>query len=288
MPPRHRLSLSLLPLLGGAALSLACNQSLEIGKRVELPLPDAAVNVDGGQDVGADDAAEPAEARLAPGDATAPTIIWSSGLESGDTSDWSRDGAAIGGSNQHLVTAAVSQEQTHNGMHALKIEFDTADGQDHLAEYYRKVEPGPAYYGAWFFIKEMHTPATFWTVLYFFYQTQAGNALTKHGLWDLNLNNKTVYFYNEVMKNYVDAVPRKPYPVGAWFHLEVRFAYEAPRNGHITVWQDGEQIMDIANLGAAPGDNLYWGLGSETDALTPSNCTIYIDDATVSTGRIGP
>jgi hypothetical protein len=284
--PRRRLLLPLLPFVAGAATSLACNQPLEIGKRFELPSSDGAVITDGGENVRPDNAAE---ANPTPADATtAPMILWSSGLESGDTSDWTRDGVATGGSNQHLVTAAVSQEQAHTGTRSLKIAFDTADGQDHLAEYYRKVEPGPAYYAAWFFIKEPHTPATFWTVLYFFYQTQAGNTLTKHGLWDLNLNNKTVYFYDEALKNYADAVPRKPYPVGSWFHLEVRFAYEAPHNGHITVWQDGEQIMDIANLGAAPSDNLYWGLGSETDALTPSDCAIYFDDASISTGRVGP
>ncbi|HEY2899902.1 MAG TPA: hypothetical protein VGL59_04950 [Polyangia bacterium] len=265
----------------------ACDQSLEIG-RMFAPSIDAGASV---SDVGS-----AADAGVAIADSGAPDameapdagILWFSGFETGDTSEWSAGGASAGGENDHLVTASVSPQPAHGGAQAWHISFDTADKVDHGAQVYRRVESGPAYYGAWFLIDQPHTPTTFWTVFSFFYEDQAGNSQARHGLWDLNLNSQIVYFYNEITKQFQDASPRQSYLVGQWFHLEARFAYEAGHIGHLTVWLDGVQILDLSNLAAAPTDYLYWAVGSETDSLAPTACTVSIDDATISTGRIGP
>jgi hypothetical protein len=187
-----------------------------------------------------------------------------------------------------LVTTSVAEDRAHTGTRALKIGFDTTDGQDHMAEFYRRVEPGPAYYSAWFFIAETHAPNRYWTVLYFFYQGDAGVSTTRHGLWDVNLDKQSIYFYDEPGSHQTNALPRKTYPIGQWFHIEAYFAYETGRNGHVTVWLDGDQVLDVTNLGAAPSDNLYWGIGSDSNGMDPSRCTMYVDDAAISTTRLGP
>ena len=33
-------------------------------------------------------------------------------------------------------------------------------------------------------------------------------------------------------------------PVGRWVHLEAYFEYAPPQSTHITIWQDGNQVMD--------------------------------------------
>jgi hypothetical protein len=298
--------------LASAAVNAACDASVDIGRKlIQQPPPggtggqpgsdpgfDAAPDPDAAPDTGPDagpplaDALPPADdPRISdaepPGDALA-TILWSTSLENGDLSDWSQGGATVGGAYQQRVTAAVSNERAHTGTRAIRIAFDTADDQDHMAEFYRRVEPGPAYYSAWFLIPEARAPSTYWTLLYFFTEGQAGNSFSRRGLWDVNLDRQSVYFFNEAARRSVDPSPRVPYPIGQWFHLEAYFAYEPPRNGHITVWLDGQPVLDVPDLGVAPSDNLYWGVGSDTDGVRPSNCTMYLDDAAVSTARLGP
>jgi hypothetical protein len=170
----------------------------------------------------------------------------------------------------------------------MKLVFDSSDNQGHMAEFYRLAETGPAYYGAWFFLDEAHAPRQYWTLFYFFFEREAGNRATRQGLWDLNLNKLTLYFYDEIAARWVDATPQKPFPFGQWVHVEVYFAYEPPKNGHLRAWLDGEQILDVADLGRAPSDNLYWGIGSDTNGVSPPACTIFVDDATISTARLGP
>jgi hypothetical protein len=217
-----------------------------------------------------------------------PGLNWSSNFETGNLSEWTNDGAAVSGSNQHAADASVSQDAAHGGSSAMKITFDTSDGRDHFAELYRLVEPGGAYYGAWYLIPESHAPAVYWSVLYFFTESKPGDPKTRHSLWDVNLNDSAVYFYDETTKRFVDSVTKPPYPIGRWFHLEVYLEHPAGGDAHIVVWQDGQQLFDVPALGMAPNESLYFALGSETDHLTPPNCVVYIDDASVSTRRVGP
>jgi hypothetical protein len=289
-------------LLSALLLLSACQQSIEIGAAPEpaggaptnppaiTDLPPAAdpppsagaAAVSGGGGAVSPEGAGGAAPEVP--DVPEAGSLWHSDLESGDLSDFTAPGAATSGVNLHSATATVSSERAHSGSYAVKIELDAADGQDHLAELYRQIEPTPAYYGAWFFIDEMHAPAVYWTIFYFFAEKTAGLATTRQGMWDLNLNSSSVYFYDESSKQFVDASPKKPYPVGQWFHLEA-YLNDANGGAALTVWLDGEQILQVSKLSMPPGGNVYWGIGSETDQLAPAHCTMYVDDATVSSVR---
>ncbi len=283
-----------------ALLLIACDQSLEIGAKL-TPAPGSAGSAgwsgapamnapDASNDSGAGQAGDngPSSGGQAGTASTDPGLVWSSGFETSDLSDWSADGAVVGGTRESAATAQVSTEQSHGGSSSVKVSFDTTDGQDHLAELYRRVEPGPAYYGAWFFIAEPHTPAVYWSLFYFFAEAKAGDATTRHALWDLNLNSTAVYFYDEPLKHFVDSMPKIPYSVGRWFHLEAFLERPTPSSGHISVWLDGQPIIDVNGLTVAATDTLYWAVGSESNSLTPATCSLYVDDATISARRVGP
>ena len=277
----------LLVLLAGGAFLGACGQALEIGRTATKSDADAAPPTDGAADmIRGDDGGSADGADGADGGAG---VLWTSTFEGGDTTEWSAGGGTQGGGDQHGATTGVAQDQSHGGTHAYRISIDTTDRSDRGAELFRRVVDGPAYYSAWYFISEAHAPTTYWTVFAFMYEMQEGNVSTRHSLWDVNLNDQFAYFENEATTKFVDASPRVPYPVGRWFHLEARFAYEGtPRSAHITVWQDGTQILDVSNLGTAPTDFLYWAVVNYSNALTPPVGTIYIDDAAISTQRLGP
>ncbi|HEY2900499.1 MAG TPA: hypothetical protein VGL59_07985 [Polyangia bacterium] len=283
--------------LGLCAWSFAaCARDLEIGKSAAI-----APGNDGGIDVSApvdtslppppvDSAPPPVDSGVDQATETPPgTLLWKSDLEIGDFSEWTADGPAIGGAfSNKYVTKSVSGEQTHGGSQAIKISFDTSDGaDDHQVEFYRQVESSPAYYSAWFYIDGPHTPTTYWSIFFFFY-SPANNPIPGHGLWDVNLNSKMIpEFFNETNMR-TTASTAMAYPVGKWFQLEARFSYLPSQNGQLQVWKDGIEILNVPNLGMAPGDNLYWAIGSDNDSMTPSKCTMYIDDAKISTTRVGP
>ena len=71
-------------------------------------------------------------------------------------------------------------------------------------------------------------------------------------------------------------------------HFEILYRKAADATGHITVWQDGAQILDVANALTAPTDWVQWDAGGGSNDLAPSPAVVYFDDATISLSRVGP
>ncbi|HEX3697182.1 MAG TPA: hypothetical protein VH374_17535 [Polyangia bacterium] len=285
--------------LGLCAWSLAaCDRTLEIGKSAAIvPGNDAGIDVIAPVDVGLPppvDSGPPADSGHDQVTAETPpqTLLWKSDLETDDFSEWTQGGPTMGGHYKNNdITATLSTEQAHSGTHAIKISFDTSDGAaDHQAEFYRQVESTPAYYSAWFYIDGPHTPATYWSIFFFFYSPPGTNPTPGHGLWDVNLNTKmTPEFFNETNMDTIHSMPAMAYPIGTWFQLEAYYSHLPSSNGQLQVWMNGIPILNIPDLGTTPSDNnLYWAIGSDNDSMTPSKCTMYIDDAKISTTRVGP
>jgi hypothetical protein len=295
------------PTLLWAVLAIACEQSLEIGSvsvSVADPNHDVAPPLANGGAAGG-----PASPGVAPGagsggaeivpmpplagapdsaGAAGEDVLWSSSVESGDTRDWTGDGAASGGEQLHAASLQASSERAHSGSYSVKISFDTSDHQNHWAELYRQIASGSAYYSAWFYLEAAHAPAVYWTLFNFFSETTPGELATRRGLWDLNLNAHALYFYDEGSGQFADAVPALAYPIGRWFQLEVLLDLAPPSASHLSVWQDGTLVLERSQLQSPSGATLYFGVGSQTDQLSPPDCTLYIDDVTISRQRIGP
>ena len=55
------------------------------------------------------------------------------------------------------------------------------------------------------------------------------------------------------------------------------------------VRQDGTEIFNLSNVQTTESDNtVYWSVNHYTDNIVPSLSSIYIDDAAISTKRLGP
>jgi len=279
-------------LLAGAP---ACDQYIEIGRVTGREGPQSGPStvepLDGAGVNGAmADASSVSDVPVIPdagtSDATS-TILWSSNTESGDLTDWTGNGAAAGGSFVHQADLSASQDVAHSGTYSIRIGFDTADNQAHGGVVYHRMESTPAYYAAWFFIP-VGQQRTWWTLFDFFSEREPGNWTSRQELWNVNINRTTLYFYDERSMAPIDAILRKPFPTGQWVHVETYCAYEPAHGGHIKVWQDGDLILDVSNLADFPNLPLYWGIGSEDNGTSPSASTLYADDATISTVRVGP
>jgi hypothetical protein len=79
-----------------------------------------------------------------------------------------------------------------------------------------------------------------------------------------------------------------PVPFDTWVQFEVYFVKATNATGRVAVYQNGTLILDREGLATVTNDWLQWDAGGACDALTSSPSTIYIDDATISTLRLGP
>ena len=84
-----------------------------------------------------------------------------------------------------------------------------------------------------------------------------------------------------------------PIPIGQWFHLESYYKWDKNGNGRLTTWLDGVQIWNVGGI-TTEFDwpfNVYkreWAINNYASNTTPSTHTIYVDDAAISTSRLGP
>jgi hypothetical protein len=77
-------------------------------------------------------------------------------------------------------------------------------------------------------------------------------------------------------------------PVGQWFHIEARYVCAGDFTGAVQVWQDGVEIFNLNGVKTrySNGD-CQWSVDNYGKGITPSNVVIYVDDAAISTTRIG-
>ncbi len=97
-----------------------------------------------------------------------------------------------------------------------------------------------------------------------------------------------VYAYNWVNgRSYEQAVANLS--VGRWVHIEAFLKQSDAGTGRFTVWQDGVQIFDFTGITTKyPGGRQDWSVNAYGDGINPSSVVTYIDDAAISTIRIGP
>ena len=59
-------------------------------------------------------------------------------------------------------------------------------------------------------------------------------------------------------------------------------------DGHIIVWQDGKEIYNVDGVRTKFEDSFNsWSINSYGAGISPSAFTVYVDDAAISTERLG-
>ncbi len=215
------------------------------------------------------------------------------------------------------ATVVASRDQAHSGEWSLKLTITappTSGGRSSGARMFRWEEAdsssylaGGLYYGAWFYFPQVFRitadPGTggFWSILQFKSKHAGGN----DPIWFVAVQNRptgnmylTLYWWNQLTiegprekqsggKRFVESVA--DLPVNKWVHIEAYLKQASDFTGRLTVWQDGVQTFDQDQVKTKyiDGDN-QWSVNHYSDGLKPAPSTIYIDDATISTQRLGP
>jgi hypothetical protein len=77
-------------------------------------------------------------------------------------------------------------------------------------------------------------------------------------------------------------------PVARWVHVEAYYKKATDASGRVTVWQDGTQILDLADVATANSADLRWAVINYGQQTIPSDVTIGVDGAAISVRRLGP
>jgi hypothetical protein len=225
----------------------------------------------------------------------AASLLWSASFEPGDLSEWIGDGQG-GMLNENINPQLIPTATTavaHGGRYAGLMTLSPTAGMTSSNYLFRNApSPKAAYYSAWFYVPSSVTVGT-WLSLSHFRGSQTAGGETLSAIWDVNLYPRgdgslaaQLFDYNR-QQNWRQTFPL-PVPFDTWVQFEVYFLKATDPTGKIQVWQDGTLIFERDGLATVTNDSFQWDAGGACDALTSSPATVYVDDAAISTVRVGP
>lgn len=221
-------------------------------------------------------------------------ILWSADHETGDITQWyypdTKEGNNGGGEyNSGIADSLASQEQAHSGVWAAKMITTTPPmSGTRLFRWNESHEYAELYYSVWYYFPERYSVPNWWDVFQWKSKAQSIDPF-----FILNVGNRpdgTMYFYLydwQQRVSYDQSI--KNIPIGKWFQVEAFYKCRGDETGQVTFWQNGTLLFDVRNVKTryANGD-CQWSVNNYSDDLRPIPATIYIDDAVISTSRVGP
>ena len=302
------------PALASAALLLAaCDPNVVIGAKWRVGEADAAGTSSGGG--GEDTGGSAGSGGTGAGGTDAPGTGGTTSLDGGAAGQAGADGTIFfqadheaddtlgiwdegpdmdaGGYYADSDPPIYSDAQPHSGLGSAEVTIDSSDGggTGTISRLYRRVENESAYYSAWFFLNEDHTPSEWWSIFLFRARRDRADSLD---LWSLNLirvedeDRLSISLYDH-QRGDILGVPSLPtIPVREWFHLEAFLEFAQDQPSRLDLWLNGAQVLSQPDLVEIPeNEPVYWVIGNGGSLLAPPVSTIYIDDAIVSTARVG-
>ncbi|TWU35818.1 hypothetical protein Q31b_52530 [Novipirellula aureliae] len=256
---------------------------------------------------------------------TKASIIWYADHETGDLSQWDPPnckypGAGIFNTGGEEAIAEATDRVAHSGLFSVQATIRGAIRAQHGKRAVRLMRwtdrpwdqggshlPKSAYYSTWMFLPKPYNSKKYdpwdpgdggwWNVFQF--KAEDENDVSQP-TWVLNIGHDdrngqlSVGLYSPINspRSILQTNP-KSLPIGHWFHVEVFFLVDSKNDGEITVWQDGVKILHADQVKTAicsKNEHAVWGIGNYTDHITggktEGSCSIYFDDAAISTQRV--
>jgi hypothetical protein len=223
-----------------------------------------------------------------------PEFLWWTDHESGDLSGWTGDDGGYVWTSEG-GTVEVVTNPTRSGRYALRsavVASSSATKPSSGLVSRNGSLPTEAYYSAWFYVPEAVIPTQYWLFFKFRSRSTESTTSTAVELWDLDLmsdgaSGLTLRLYHHDTGDET-ALATPTVPLGRWFQTEAFYRAANDASGRLTVWVDGVNLFDVTGKPTAPTPYVEWGVGGAADAITPPSATLYIDDAAITTERLGP
>jgi hypothetical protein len=290
-----------------AVLTVACDPNVVIGAKLRVSAnPMAAGSGSGGADsraaAGSGGSGEGGTTQAAGGttaggsgalgQAGADDLIFDADHEDGSIAIWDEGTDMDSGgyyADANVEPPHYSENVAHSGQGSAEITIDTSTGTAPIGRLYRRIESESAYYSAWFYLLEDHTPSSWWSIFLFRARRDRSDSLD---LWSVDLirvdGRLSLSLYDHQRSQDID-VPSEPIiPIAQWFQLEAYLEFGPDQPSRLDFWLDGEPVLSLPDLNEMPEDEpVYWVVGNGGDVLMPPVSTLYIDDAIISPMRVG-
>jgi len=242
-----------------------------------------------------------------------PQIQWSAGMETGDLSQWTEK-VNTGYADSAAVTAASAGIPPHGGAWVMKQSVIRPSGVveasgTRMARYPEidaLAKAGTTFYYSWwdFFPAALSYGSGGWYNHWQIASNDASNTGTP--VWALSISgsgntmvlawgpNGSVPVQGPHAGESGDRTYTAPIavPVGQWVFFEVMITPRGDFTGAIKVWMNGQVLFDLSNVKTQfpyVGQGLLTWITNNNygTGLTPTPFVHYIDDVTLSLGRIG-
>jgi hypothetical protein len=221
-----------------------------------------------------------------------PGLIFSADNE-GSLAQWDQGLADDGGyySDAGMPAPVADKAEKHSGDYSALAYIDTTAG-DHISRLYRRIYNREAYYSAWFYLAEDHTPSNWWSIFLFRANQDRNNS---DDLWSVNIARTkdkkalTVALFDHHAAKTIN-VPEEPLvPVGVWFQIQAYLIQEVGKPSKLSLWLDGKQFLQLDSTTPVPaGQPVYWVIGNGGSTMSPPKSYVYVDDAQISTSFVRP
>jgi hypothetical protein len=216
-------------------------------------------------------------------------LVWSTDFEVGDFSDWERGGVYYGGQYQWgAVNGYVDIGVGRNGSNGVLADINTgARGEPSGGvRMYRRIEPGPAYYRAWFRLEDAHTVADWWSIFLFHARANPLSLDNDLSFWDVRVvdlpgGQMALQFFDHNVMTGMLAGQKGYIAAREWFELSAYLDYRPPDATRLAIWINGTQLFDMKQLHTTVQPNVFWSVGNGGAKLDPPESTLDLDDAAI-------
>jgi hypothetical protein len=220
-----------------------------------------------------------------------PKLLWWTDHETGDVSDWlgksEQGGFILPGNSRVDVVSGTAR----SGTHSLRIQDLSPEARDFPLAARNGPLPLGVYTSAWYYLPRAVQPVSYWWFVlyrsrhppYDFLSFRDEIRLSFTTRPDGSMGSELV---TEELGTIAPIVARE-IPVGRWFHVETYLLATDGPDGALAVWQDGEKTYEATGK-MMETSWAEWMTGAVVDGLVTDASELYIDDAAISTQRVGP
>jgi hypothetical protein len=230
--------------------------------------------------------------------------IWMADHESGNLIEWRA------GMNPNMPAEydsglcirpakGVTTEKARSGQYAMKLTiYSIVKSGCRQFRWVESTSGQPLYYSAWFYFPQASYVTNWWNIFQFKSDVRRGGKNISQTFWFLRVTNnaKGEMQLGLVWKDGRVGRARQYYnqslvtlPVKKWIHLEVYLKQSEQMDGQVIVWQDGVELFNVTGVSTKHVGGLQsWSVNNYGAGVYPAPNSILIDEAVVSTERVGP
>ncbi|GEM_PF-3226904 len=215
-------------------------------------------------------------------------VIWQTGHETGDLSDWSRDGGG-GIFNSGTGQVSVTTEAAHSGRYSAKMVVSGIDGGVQACRLFRWGEHlSSGYFSTWYMFPVL-PQVNGWLNIFQFKKKNYSTGQVDPTWYNEFENQKilSLTHWNQAWDIPANVQPPPALVAGKWFHIEWYYK-DGVSDGAIKIWIDGNLIWDLSGINTRGIDpDIQWAPVLYGTNVTPGYLVAYVDDAAISTTRVG-